>query len=238
MWCPKCKNEYREGIKVCADCGCDLVERLNEAAEYAEENGDFLIDEAENLPYDELEGNPEAAEDSDTTADEEEGNTEKKEISPAYVPKRVKYEDNKSSAYTFLLVGGVGAVLVALHIFGVFNFNLSPTSKLLTNIVMGSLFVIFLIVGIVSTRNSARYKREAAAEEALTEQIKAFIRELYTTEGIDNACAVTDDLGTYEKWELRYHFIENQIKGEYPELAEDYLEYITDMIYNELYAEQ
>lgn len=25
-WCPKCKNEYREGMKVCVDCGCDLVE--------------------------------------------------------------------------------------------------------------------------------------------------------------------------------------------------------------------
>ncbi len=24
-WCPKCKNEYREGIKVCADCGVELV---------------------------------------------------------------------------------------------------------------------------------------------------------------------------------------------------------------------
>lgn len=235
MWCPKCKNEYREGIKVCADCGCELVEKLNEAAEYAEENEDFAAGEAENMPYDELEEGAEMSEDIDTSAD---GDTEKKDISPAYVPKRVKYEDNKSSAYTFLLVGGVGAVLVALHILGVFNFNLSPTSKLLTNIVMGSLFVIFLIVGIVSVRNSARYKREAAAEEALTEQIKAFIRELYTTEGIDNACNVTDDLETYGKWELRYHFIENQIKGEYPELAEDYLEYITDMIYNELYAEQ
>lgn len=25
-WCPKCKNEYREGIRVCTDCGCELVE--------------------------------------------------------------------------------------------------------------------------------------------------------------------------------------------------------------------
>ena len=32
-WCPKCKNEYREGIKVCADCGATLVEKLNEAGE-------------------------------------------------------------------------------------------------------------------------------------------------------------------------------------------------------------
>jgi len=24
-WCPKCKNEYKEGITVCADCGCELI---------------------------------------------------------------------------------------------------------------------------------------------------------------------------------------------------------------------
>ena len=29
-WCPKCKNEYYEGIKVCADCGTELVESLEE----------------------------------------------------------------------------------------------------------------------------------------------------------------------------------------------------------------
>ena len=26
-WCPKCKSEYREGFTVCADCGCQLVEK-------------------------------------------------------------------------------------------------------------------------------------------------------------------------------------------------------------------
>ena len=29
-WCPICKNEYRPGIKVCADCGAELVESLDE----------------------------------------------------------------------------------------------------------------------------------------------------------------------------------------------------------------
>ena len=29
-WCPKCKNEYVEGTKECADCGCALVETLTE----------------------------------------------------------------------------------------------------------------------------------------------------------------------------------------------------------------
>ena len=31
-WCPKCKNEYRSGITVCADCKCNLVETLEELA--------------------------------------------------------------------------------------------------------------------------------------------------------------------------------------------------------------
>lgn len=31
-WCPNCKNEYRKGITVCADCGAELVETLTEAS--------------------------------------------------------------------------------------------------------------------------------------------------------------------------------------------------------------
>lgn len=30
MWCPKCKNEYVEGITLCADCGVELVDELPE----------------------------------------------------------------------------------------------------------------------------------------------------------------------------------------------------------------
>ncbi len=29
-WCPNCRNEYKAGYTVCADCGCELVENLSE----------------------------------------------------------------------------------------------------------------------------------------------------------------------------------------------------------------
>lgn len=239
MWCPKCKNEYREGITVCADCGSELVESLTADMNYRDDIDNNLTAENEDEypAYEDCESEVAYGSDNDGESDEDSSSEESEKHTLAYVPKRSRYEDNKSSAMTFLLVGGVGAVLVLLHVVGVIDFNLTTFSKILTSTVMGALFVIFIIVGIVSSKNASRYKKEAAAEEALTGQICSSFHELYTTEGIDNACGISEDNSNYEQWDLRYHFIEKQISDEYPELADDYLEYITELIYNDMYSE-
>lgn len=66
-WCPKCKSEYKEGVTVCSDCGCELVSDEKEkkkpvifgTAEEMEELLSYLkynhIDEAEVI-FDEAEG--------------------------------------------------------------------------------------------------------------------------------------------------------------------------------------
>lgn len=44
-WCPKCKNEYKAGYTICADCGSELVESLNAIewkAVYFGEEADLL----------------------------------------------------------------------------------------------------------------------------------------------------------------------------------------------------
>ena len=44
-WCPVCKNEYRDGIFVCADCGVDLVSEMPKALQAPTRVGLFTEEE-------------------------------------------------------------------------------------------------------------------------------------------------------------------------------------------------
>lgn len=244
MWCPKCKNEYRAGITICADCGSELVENLSE------ENGNNETDMTESDET--MAGYNEAMTEYNETIAEtagEDGQTdpvidgisepedEPAPIKPAYVPKRSSYEDNRSSAWTFFLVGGVGAVLVILHIAGVIDFNLTGFSRILTNSVMGMLFVIFIVIGAVSAKNASRYKKEALEEEAVTSGILTAFHETYTREEIDSLCKSAEAEGSYEQWNCRFQFIKDWITQNHPELIEEYSEYVSETIYNDMFPE-
>lgn len=233
MWCPKCKNEYREGFTVCADCGCGLVEdrnALTDDMDYENAGDEFETPE--------ISENVIETEEENSSGDESISSNDNPKPTAAYIPKRSRYEDNRSSAVTFLCVGGVGCVLVLLHILGVFDFNLTAFSKIMTNLVMGVLFVIFVIVGIISAKNAARYKREMNEEEALTEVICSSFRESYTMEDIDNSCQAEEGTDPYDIWRRRYQFIKEQITAGHSGLIEEYLEYLTEKIYNEYYEEE
>lgn len=233
MWCPKCKNEYREGFTVCADCGSELVEDLNALSD------DMSLENAgDESEAPEITENENETEEGNGSQEESTGDSDNPKPTAVYVPKRSRYEDNRSSAFIFLCVGGIGCVLVLLHILGVFDFNLTAFSKIMTNTVMGALFVIFVIVGIVSAGNAARYKKEMNEEEALTEVICSSFRESYTREDIDNACQAEEGTDPYDTWRRRYQFIKEQITAGHSELIEEYLEYITEKIYNEYYEEE
>ena len=234
-WCPKCKAQYREGITVCADCKVDLVDSLEEVetaqAEEVEEETEILPEE---MP----------AEESLTELEEEngeevqDGKQAPKERASVYVSSADKAEDNKSSAYTLLIIGVIGMVLVILMALGVIPFFSNSTTKILTYVVMGSLFGIFIIMGIISFRNAAKFARKAAFEEELSGEMHKWAKEHLTKEKID-AMLDPEDLELPEEllYFKRAEKCRQRLEHQYMNLEEGFLEHFIEEIYPEIFEQ-
>ena len=105
-WCPKCRNEYREGIEECADCHVPLVEELPPEEEDSgnEFDGDF---------EDWVKAHPEMLQ--KIKESQEEKNVEEEETPgienrklQVYRSSAQRAEEFKSSAWTLLIVGVAG----------------------------------------------------------------------------------------------------------------------------------
>ena len=88
-----------------------------------------------------------------------------------YVRKSDKYNDYRSSAYTCILVGGIGIVFGILNIAG----TISIISSVFSQIVMMTMFVLFLIGGIYMYIHSGKIKSEISSEEAIENKVKTWL---------------------------------------------------------------
>ena len=152
-----------------------------------------------------------------------------------YVDKSQKYDDLKSSATAFLLVGGVLLIISALCWAGVITIPMAPVSRL---IFQGALTVMGLFSLIIFVRTSSSAKKLApqiAEEKAQTQITIDWFIEQYTAEDIDNAIGKKDSLSEEELSLKRFQVIQDLLVTgrDLPDQA--YVDALSEEIYSKLF---
>lgn len=224
-WCPKCKSEYREGIIECADCKIPLVD------EYNEELFKMTEAQAEMLAYQHMAES--YAEKLDELNLDETPQTQSG--AHVYQNKKTKAEDFKSSAYTLTFVGALGLIALVLMEVGVIPVKLYPPGKYITYIVMGGLFLIFIITGIRSFFTFKKYKKEAEVEDDHTKAILDYAKESITKEAVIAMARINENLPEEMKYFKYSEVIKKKIIEKFGPQDLSFLESISEEIYGRIF---
>lgn len=222
-WCPVCKNEYRDGIKLCAECKVELVDHLEDRKAQSAELG---------------EQGRMASMRALAAAGEEDSDEDMSEEIPVYhvyQNSAAKAEDNRTSAYTLLLVGIVGFILVLLVFAGVIPvYQGSSTTKYFVCGVMGAMFVLFIVFGVVSMRNSKILLIKAKSEDSLLSEITKWCEGNLSAQQIDEDL-FDEEIAEEQKYFKRTAKMKKMINDKYMNLDEALLEHFVDEYYQELF---
>lgn len=232
-WCPECKCEYVEGIRVCADCGCELVETLEEEKE-EEWVEDIEIVSSVKHSYDMFPfyAHPE----TEMPAFNEE-EIRDKIYKGRYVSNAEKAQENRTSAYTLLIVGCVGLIVIILFFFDLLPIHRLAINKYMISGVMGVMFILFTILGYTSLRNAKVLAGEARKEDNLTLEIKKWCRGCIFPDYIDKELDFQEDTAEELKYFTRSEKIKDMIMEQFMNLDEDYLDHLVDEIYPEIFED-
>lgn len=226
-WCPVCKNEYRQGIKLCAECKVELVERLEEEKKQSDELSEQEIARVRAM----LAGGKDGQ--------EEDGVPEKIPVYHAYQNSAAKAEDNRTSAYTLLFVGILGFIFVLLIFVGVIPlYQNAATTRYLLCGVMGAMFILFIVFGGVSMRNSKILFVKAKSEDSLLSELTKWCEKNLNAEQIDVGLFddnIEQEIAEEQKYFKRSDRMKTIISDNFMNLDEAFLEHFVDEYYQELF---
>lgn len=235
-WCPNCKTEYREGFTVCADCGSKLTDVLEET-----EPDERQLSEAcpENDVVAESLGEAEDVWETESgEALQEAENSQPAVRAGVYRNSAEKAEDNRSSAWTLISVGGAGLAVIILGVTGILPIPLSGTNKYMIYGVMSVLFILFLVMGIFSMRSSKVFAQKAEKENSLREALEKWCRENLNPDKLDEEAGILPDMESEICYFKRFEKMKEKLNYQFVNLDQAFLEHFVDEMYDTIYAVQ
>lgn len=156
----------------------------------------------------------------------------------AYVKKSQKYEDRKSSASAFLLVGGAITIFALLCWAGIFDMPMTGFSKYLIQGTLTVMGIGCLIIAVMTFRSAKAMAGDIEAEEKQTEELISWFLSAYRREDIDGRLdADFSDLSEDERNLKRFELISDLLvtSKDLPDQA--YVDALCEEIYSKLFDE-
>ncbi|WP_029321487.1 hypothetical protein [Butyrivibrio sp. AE3004] len=153
-----------------------------------------------------------------------------------------KAEDNQSSGIMLITVGAIG--LIGDIFFLIKNpLDMPMFNKYLTCGVMGALFVLFFVMGILAVRSYKIFKGKAVEEGTVLDKITEWSTEELTPEIIDEHMydddevyeALTDKQDLYFK---RSEYIKKRIMRQFVNVSEDLIDSFVDDFYSKIFGDE
>ena len=231
-YCPKCDMEFVEGITVCSDCGGPLVESEEAYKKMKQEEKSRSQGPG---PAEEIPGDPASEEGGLPKEDDFLKNWGKKNaVRPGvYVDAAQRYEDRKSSASAFFIIGGAIAVFAAVCWAGVIS--LAPLVKIvLTVIGVGS-----LIIGFKTQKEARDLAPEIEKEKTRTDSLIRWFTDAYTGEELDRRLENEHSGLSPEELSLkRYELIQDLLVTNHDLPDPVYVDALSEEIYGKLYGKE
>lgn len=227
-YCPKCDMEFVEGVLTCSDCGEALYESKEVALEEMETQHQTkqaeLARQMEKMS--ELDGQP--------PTESEKPPVERAKV---YIDKQQKYDDYKSSASAFLIVGSILALLTLLSLTGLFPLPMTGVTRIIFHGVLIGMVIFSFVIWNNNQKEAKKILPQIEREKKETDEILAWFLESYQKEDIDQQIDDIESLDDGIQSLKRFEIIQDLLVTTRDLPDPGYVDMLSEMIYAKLYEE-
>ena len=236
-YCPDCDMEFIDSVHTCTDCGKILVDKEKyfegkaiREAEEAKAEEERRREMLESMSDEEKEAMKETMEEA-----EQESRGRRRGVIPeptVYVTRAERYEDLKSSASAFWIVGAALIILAVAGWGGLLPVNII-LKLMFTLLAAGSIFVAWK-----TGQDAKTVKGQIQEENEVTEQLIKWFLEIYTPEQIDEI--VRRENGDLQDEVLalkRIALIQDIYVTQYDLADQGYVDALAEEVYSQLFED-